>query len=206
MRKHYRIILKPIVLALALCGLQSIPLAQAEGDWVPPIIYAPAKSYSRDLPANLVDDVVAVDNSGESLELRVVNYDNPSQVDFSGYQDGVYYVEYEAFDAAGNRGKLIRPIYVGGSQTGLDITSPELMSEPVTIYVGDYASVETFEASRLSVSAIDQEDGDITSQLILTQASKTSLDVTSPGHYLVEWYVTDSSGNPAFIEQTIFVK
>ncbi|WP_028125045.1 hypothetical protein [Eremococcus coleocola] len=183
----------------------------SDEDLIAPIIYAPARIFDKNQSYNLLEDVIAVDNSDQILEVHVLNYDQPAHVSFENYQTGIYFIEYMTQDEAGNIGRLIRPIYVKDVSekvdlSAVDLGSPDLKTEPVTIKVGDYTSLASFQSDHRNVSAIDQEDGDITEMMGLTQDSLNSLNIFQPGRYLVEWYVVDQANNPAYCQQWVIVE
>ncbi|MBM5696286.1 DUF5011 domain-containing protein [Listeria seeligeri] len=116
-------------------------------------------------------------------EIKVTN--NP--VDTS--KPGNYEVTYEVTDSDGNKSTFTRtvivteaPIITGDSETRLN---PNTDFDPMS-----------------TIQATDKEDGDITSEVKITN---NTVDTSKPGSYEVTYEVTDSDGNKATFTRTVIV-
>ncbi|MBC1515390.1 immunoglobulin-like domain-containing protein [Listeria immobilis] len=116
-------------------------------------------------------------------EIKVTN--NP--VDTS--KPGNYEVTYEVTDSDGNKSTFTRtvivteaPIITGDSETRLN---PNTDFDPMS-----------------TIQATDKEDGDVTSEVKITN---NTVDTSKPGSYEVTYEVTDSDGNKSTFTRTVTV-
>lgn len=120
---------------------------------------------SDDYDGNITDEIVVVNNVNASLV-------------------GTYTVTYDVSDTAGNSAvQVIRTVNV------VDNTKPVITllgNSEIIIFVGD----SYIEAG---ATAVDNFDGDITTDIIITG----TVDTTTPGTYEIKYNVKDSSNNIA---------
>lgn len=112
-----------------------------------------------------------------------------SSVDTSFF--GTYIVTYTAIDNQGNMATSIRRVNIVDK---MDPVITLLGSNPVTIGVGSVYS-------DAGASALDETEGNITSEIITTGTINPSV----VGTYLITYTVFDSSGNSATVTRTINV-
>ena len=137
------------------------------------------------------NDVVLVEVFGEYEELGATvtdNYDQGLSVRITGTVNtsipGTYTIYYNATDLSGNAAvEVTRTVIVQ------DTTAPVItvVPEVVNLYEGDSYNLMT------GVIAVDNYDGDITDQVIITG----SIDFDTAGIYTVKYNVKDSFNNNA---------
>jgi len=125
------------------------------------------------------------------------NYDGSISVTTSGNVNtaeiGQYILEYSAVDSSGNTSTISRTIII---EEILDTTPPNIsLVGESTVYINQNASFVD-----LGVSAIDDVDGNLESSVT------GNVDVTTVGEYVLTYTATDSSGNTASIQRTIYVR
>tara|TARA_R110002051_G_scaffold257435_5_gene316446 strand:+ start:33300 stop:35591 length:2292 start_codon:yes stop_codon:yes gene_type:complete len=127
----------------------------------------------------------------------LVDGDLTSQIVISGLVDtdviGTYYKYYNVTDSNGFVAfEVVRQINVGNIDAFpvLDLNG----SSVVDNLIG-------FEYVELGATAIDVEDGDLTSQIVITG----SVDFTTLGNYDIFYSITDSNGNTSQIKRTVRV-
>lgn len=109
---------------------------------------------------------------------------------------GTYYLTYSVTDKVGNKAEIIRVITVKSEYKVNDDLAPVLAGvEDVTLFLND-----TF-SSLTGISAIDNIDGDITSDIIITGA----VDVTTVGTYHQTYFVIDDAGNSSEFSRDVTV-
>lgn len=107
------------------------------------------------------------------------------------YKPGVYKVIYQVIDSKGAKGTLERAVEVTPNKL------PDLTVWDKEIYVGQEFDPMDF------VSAIDWEDGDLTSKI---QIVENTVDIFKPGKYKITYKVQDSQGGTTTKTATITVK
>ena len=101
-------------------------------------------------------------------------------------------VIYSVTDSSGNTAEVKRTIQYG------DYTAPDLTlegEETVTIQAGTAYDEPGY-------SAVDNVDGDVTDQVVVSG----DYDIYSPGTYTITYSVTDSWGNTAQVQRTLVVE
>jgi hypothetical protein len=98
---------------------------------------------------------------------------------------GTYEVLYSVTDVAGNSAQYIRIVNV------LDVTRPTLTVTPTTNIIEVFAKEDE---PQFVATAIDEVDGDISDRVVVTGF----VDMNTPGVYILQFDVTDRSGNAAF--------
>ncbi|UFI00496.1 immunoglobulin-like domain-containing protein [Bacillus toyonensis] len=127
--------------------------------------------------------------------------DITSKVEYEYYtgsvnKPGTYKVYYKVSDSFGNTVNTVATLIVREKVTETD-EAPELKVPTVTtITEGDKFNPMT------GVSAIDTEDGDITSKVTVDG----SVDASKPGTYELTYTVSDSKGHTVTAKQTVTVK
>lgn len=131
---------------------------------------------------NPKEGVTAKDDLDGSPKLEVVE----NTVDTS--KAGTYVVVYQASDASGNKTVQSIKVVVKPKQDvkPLDTEAPKLTVENRRVPLGTKLDLMQ------GVSAVDNIDGDITSQVTV---NKGNLDVTKTGNYSVVYTVKDKAGN-----------
>ena len=107
---------------------------------------------------------------------------------------GEYLITYTVSDAAGNENTVTRTITV---QAIIDTTSPDinlLGSDLITLTIGDTYSEQ-------GATALDNIDGDITTNITLTG----SVDTETRGEYSITYTISDAAGNTNTVTRTITV-
>lgn len=142
------------------------------------------------------DEIVTVNYLDDYTELGISYTDNLSEdLDYviSGSVDtsvlGEYILEYTVTDSYGNVSSVVtRTVNV------VDTVDPlvELVSSLDTIFVGD-------EYKEYSVYTSDNHTGDLDIEII------SNVDVSTAGEYIVEYIVTDESGNYTSIKRYVNV-
>jgi alpha-tubulin suppressor-like RCC1 family protein len=106
---------------------------------------------------------------------------------------GQYILEYSAVDSSGNTSTISRTIII---EEILDTTPPNIsLVGESTVYINQNASFMD-----LGVNAIDDVDGNLESSVT------GNVDVTTVGEYVLTYTATDSSGNTASIQRTVYVR
>ncbi|PQZ52341.1 cell wall anchor protein [Bacillus sp. MYb209] len=124
--------------------------------------------------------------------------DLTSKVSYAGAEDvdtskpGKYIIVYGVLDSQGERTINVRHVDVVASNMGPTLTVPV----KTTIHVGDSFN------PMAEVSAIDSEDGDITSKVKVDG----KVDTSKAGTYELTYTVTDSIGHKVTEKQTVTVK
>jgi hypothetical protein len=135
----------------------------------------------------------AMDDVDGDITARIAT-DNP--VDTS--RAGTYVVTYSVSDLAGNSASIARTVIVQPAVVTPDVTPPVLTLRglpTVTLRVG----VAYTDAG---ASAVDDVDGDITTQIVTVNP----VDTSRAGTYVVTYSVSDLSGNSASIARTVIVQ
>ncbi len=105
---------------------------------------------------------------------------------------GSYTVEYKVTDSNGNTGSATRAVNVGTS--GAPVITL-LGDNPMDLTVGD-----TYDEP--GATALDQEDGDLTSSIVISGTVNTS----AAGTYTVTYTVSDNDGNETTATRTVNVE
>jgi hypothetical protein len=125
------------------------------------------------------------------------NYDGPISVTTSGNVNtaeiGQYILEYSAEDTSGNISTISRTLII---EEILDATPPNisLVGESI-IYINQNASFVD-----PGVNSLDDVDGNLESSVT------GNVDTTNVGEYVLTYTATDSSGNTASIQRTVYVR
>ncbi|MBO1625743.1 immunoglobulin-like domain-containing protein [Bacillus arachidis] len=125
--------------------------------------------------------------------------DLTSKVSYAGAEDvdtskpGKYIIVYGVTDSQGENTINIRNVYVMDSA---DMEPTLTVPVKTTINVGD-----SFDPMK-EVSAIDPEDGDITSKVKVDG----KVDTSKAGTYVLTYTITDSQGHKVIAKQTVTVK
>lgn len=136
---------------------------------------------------NPKDNVTAYDLEDGDLTRHLVVTKNT--VDTS--KAGEYEVSYAVLDSDGNRvDKAFKTLVKSKSNT-----KPNILANNLSINIGD-----TFDPMK-NVSAIDNEDGDLTKYLIVT---RNNVDTSKKGIYNVSYAILDTDGNR--VDKTITVE
>lgn len=143
------------------------------------------ENITIEVNSNYVDEgfVAKVFNNDLSNEVQVKNKVDNNKI---GSYDINYYLTY-----AGKIYMLTRTINV------IDSTEPEIKLngyDNVTIYINEKFNDE-------GVTAYDNNDGDITSDIIV----QSNLDTSKEGNYTITYSVNDSSGNESSVARNIKV-
>ena len=121
--------------------------------------------------------ISAVDETDGDISDHIVVQGN-----FNNTIPGVYELKYSVSDSSGNTAEAMRLIHV----------LPAGTTAPVFSGTGDLQILQYSEFNpRLGVSAIDDVDGDVTSQIELLGEVDTRL----PGKYSLTYFVKDRAGN-----------
>jgi hypothetical protein len=170
----------------------SVVVEQAQGDTEPPVIKGADNRtiyVGDDFDAKA--GVTATDN---------VDGDITSKLQILGTVEtttaGVYTLDYEVSDTAGNKASATRHITV--QEEGAADTVPPVINgtDDRTIYVGD-----DFDA-KAGVTATDDVDGDITDDIQIAE----NVDTAIAGEYTVEYKVKDKAGNETSVTRYITVQ
>jgi len=143
-------------------------------------------SIYEDPGANAIDDI-----DGDISNDVVVS----GTIDLSSV--GSYTLNYVVTDQAGNESNIesrIVDVY-DGSQVTQDITPPVL-----TLNGSDRIDVEIGTSyTELGASAIDDYDGDLSDNVVITG----TVDVSTLGFYTLEYSATDQAGNQSNVESRV---
>jgi hypothetical protein len=183
MHKLPLVILTLVVLNLTGCGGDS-----EAPDTTPPIItLAPSNTLYElvigdDVPAI---EVMATDDRDGDISNQVVISGDTIKND----APGTYIQHYDVSDSSGNNAKSISVTYV--YQMPPDTVAPLIVIAPE---ISTYELVVGDEIPLVTVTAVDDIDGDISSQVII---SGDVINSDAPGTYVRHYDVTDSAGNSA---------
>jgi hypothetical protein len=111
---------------------------------------------------------------------------------------GTYSIIYRATDKAGNFAEATRIVSVVAQSTTSDTTSPVITlnrDSSITLELGE-------EYTELGATATDNEDGDLTSEIIIS----SNVNNSTIGTYQVNYTVSDSAGNSANATRTVIVE
>ncbi len=163
--------------------------ADGEIDMTPPVITLNGSSSVRVVVGSTYTDAgaAAYDDEDGDLTSSIVTKSTVNTA-----RIGTYAVTYSVSDAAGNAAAETRTVVVAAN------TKPVITlngSSPVKIVVGS-AYVDA------GATAMDAEDGDLTSSIVVTSTVKT----TRVGSYRVTYSVTDSNGGTARVTRIVTVK
>lgn len=128
---------------------------------------------------------IATDNIDASLSVSTTGTVNPNAI-------GSYLITYNAQDSSGNIA-----ISVTRTVNVIDVSSPIITilgSNPITINIGTIYS-------DAGATAIDDVDGDVTSEIITTG----TVNVNAIGTYNITYTITDTAGNIANATRTVNV-
>ncbi|MBC1574017.1 DUF5011 domain-containing protein [Listeria booriae] len=159
-----------------------------EGNGTAPTITAPNLTLNVGDTFNPMQGVSAYDQEDGNITNKVSVTSNNVNTAVAG----TYTVTYSVTDSSGMSATAIRTVTVKKAGTKPTITAPNL-----TLNVGD-----TFNSMQ-GVSAYDQEDGDITSKVIVTS---NNVNTAVVGTYTVSYKVTDSSGMSATATRQVTVQ
>ncbi|ERJ11766.1 immunoglobulin-like domain-containing protein [Haloplasma contractile] len=138
------------------------------------------------LETDLLYNISATDpEDGDLTKEIVVNYSMLDQT-----TPGTYLIHYQVEDGDGHKTTVPTLVTVVNSkETNLDSTIP-----PVITGVQDFMVTVGSDLPNLleGVTAIDNSDGDLTSDIII---NKNNLDLNTVGVYMITYEVTDSDGN-----------
>ena len=109
-------------------------------------------------------------------------------------KDGTYILTYTIIDSAQNKVSKTRTVIV--NKAGVDAPPALIINglNPTVLTVGDNFVDQ-------GASAIDREDGDITSKV----KAVSNVDTTNPGNYTVVYTVTDNGNNTVIQTRTVVV-
>ena len=105
---------------------------------------------------------------------------------------GTYTLTYTATDQAGNRAEATRTVHVSDTR-GPQIALLGEAEVTVECHLGSY--------SEAGVNALDESDGDLSSQVVVSGA----LDLHTVGDYVLTYTVADQAGNQAATTRTVHV-
>lgn len=196
-------------LCFILIGLYNAPRVYAYDiptDLVPPVIYAPALRVKPNQPVDLLEDVMVVDDVSDTNYIELIDYPETSVVTFTDAQRGIQYIEYHAYDEAGNLAVLYRPIMVGyaNNDSQNDLKSPEFVTRPLYIEAGTMTFLDIAN-NKMNLGVIDYTDGDLINQVTLNMESTLGYDLNQLGAFKIKWQVYDQHHNPAIAYQWVIV-
>lgn len=179
-----------------------------------PDMTAPVITILGANPASIVAGSTYVDAGATALD--DVDGDVTGAIVVSGSVDtgtpGTYVIIYAVSDAAGNTAVAIRNVDVVEPPAPEPTPTPEPVpvpapvpdtSPPVITILGANPAI-ILEGTRYvdaGATALDAEDGDLTSAIVTT----STVDATMPGTYAVLYAVSDSAGNTAATVRTVVV-
>ena len=123
-------------------------------------------------------------------------YDGNNTISVNGIDTsklGVYYIYYKITDSEGNEGCTVRSINVYDVNNHIPTINLNGNSV-ITINAGD-------DYTELSATAMDDEDGNITSKIVTVGKVNTRV----VGTYVIKYIVEDSDGNTASVARTVIV-
>ena len=125
--------------------------------------------------------------------------DNPGLIDISVVNDTGYIIQYNAIDSDGNDADPVyRTIYV----LPPDITPPELNLNGSSSILIEQDLNNANLYIEAGAQAIDNRDGDITDNIVITGSVNSSIAAT----YTITYTVSDAAGNTSTADRTIEVK
>jgi len=125
--------------------------------------------------------------------------DNPGLIDVSVLNETGIIIEYNAIDSDGNNAEPVyRTIYV----LEPDITPPDLVLNGSSTQIIEQDPANANLYAEPGATAIDDRDGDVTSDISITGSVNSSV----AGTYEITYNVTDAAGNTAILTRTITVK
>ena len=126
-----------------------------------------------------------------NIKGEVINVEGKTPVDISFTEEGTYSIEVKTYDMYGNETIINSGTYV------IDKTLPK-----ITIKNKTYKTVKNKEINVLDgVTAIDNVDGDITSNIIVSD-----IDYTKTGIKTIEYKIVDTAGNSSIEKAYVTVK
>ena len=161
-------------------------------DTSPPVITLLGANPSHILLNDTYSDAGAIanDNVDGNISANINVTDN-----IDSTKPGVYNVIYTVTDAAGNSATATRTVNVDVVVT--DTTPPEITllgNNPETVEINtNYVDA--------GATALDDEDGDLTLEII----SRDNIDTSKAGTYSVRYSVTDKAGNKARATRSVKV-
>lgn len=109
-------------------------------------------------------------------------------------QAGEYFVRYQVTDSDGNTAETVRRVTVEWSYEYY----PQIVLDPQEIYL----PINAFFDPYAGVTATDPNDGNLTSQIVITS---DSIDTSQAGQYYVEYTVTNSRGISAWEYRVVYI-
>lgn len=163
--------------------------AQSQQDTPPTITLIGPNPTFVDYGTSFVDDgATAVDAEDGPL-----SYTTSGSVDT--FTDGDYTITYLATDSDGNQASVSRTVTVNPQP---DATGPVINLTGPNPQSIDYATTWT----EPGYSAVDDIDGDVTSNVVVTG----TVDEVTAGDYTITYTVSDSSGNQTVATRTVQVQ
>lgn len=109
-------------------------------------------------------------------------------------QAGEYFVRYQVTDSDGNTAETLRRVTVEWSYEYY----PRIVLDSPEIYLAVNASFDPYAG----VTATDPNDGDLTSQIVITSEN---IDTSQAGQYYIEYTVTNSRGISTWEYRVVYV-
>lgn len=157
-----------------------------------PNVFAPDVRLALGGTFNPLTGVDAWDSEDGDVTSQVVVVNNPVDTSVTG----TYYVQYEVTDSAGNVGTGGRTVTV------YDPSVPQFTFPEGGNWAYE-APVGTVFDPLAGVTAMDAEDGDVSSEVVVTG---DTVDTSTPWvSFYLTYTVTDSDGNVGTADRTIFV-
>lgn len=141
----------------------------------------------------LLSGVTVTDDNDEELRATVRSHD----VDSSSV--GTYEVTYEAEDSGGLVATKTVKVYVYQAFENIN-KAPVISASDRTVA---YGSVFDEAEALKGVTAYDEEDEDLTSEIVV---ESNPVDTSEPGEYEVEYSVTDSQGAKSYLTVKVTVE
>ncbi len=163
----------------------SAPILTAPDDIIVNAVDANGVAVTQQEVANFLNSVIAVDDV--EGEISIISHDAPAILNMGSTQ-----VTFSASDSSGNTG------FISANVTVVDGDSPVL-----SLNGANTINLEMNQAyQELGATALDNVDGNITSQIIISNNVNTAFS----GNYQVIYSVTDASGNQSNITRNVEVE
>lgn len=146
--------------------------------------------------------VTAIDNVDGSITDRII-VDNKA----TGERTGIFRVTYSVEDNAGNKDMAYRSVEVKTSCSAVipPTTTVPVNTRPTISLIGGSSVIWNKDEVYIDrgSTAWDKEDGDLTNKI---RVDASSVNVSLPGIYIVNYEVTDNGGLKSLVKRTITIK